>query len=109
KRPGRVGDSPLPGCGTWADDRCAISATGHGESIIRAALAHRIAVAIAAGIGPREAARAALAELRALTGREAGAITVDATGWSAIQLSATMPVAWVDGDGAGDHLGDRVP
>jgi beta-aspartyl-peptidase (threonine type) len=38
--PGRVGDSPLIGAGTWADGRCAISATGHGESLIRRVAAH---------------------------------------------------------------------
>lgn len=44
KRYGRVGDSPLIGAGTWADDRsAAISATGHGEYFIRAVVAHNIA------------------------------------------------------------------
>jgi beta-aspartyl-peptidase (threonine type) len=44
KRFGRVGDSPLIGAGTYADDRsCAVSATGHGEIFIRAAVAHDIA------------------------------------------------------------------
>ena len=44
KRPGRVGDSPLPGAGTWADAGVgAASATGHGESIIRA-LMTRVAI-----------------------------------------------------------------
>lgn len=43
KRPGRVGDSPLIGAGTFADDRtCAISATGDGEAFIRACVAHEI-------------------------------------------------------------------
>lgn len=43
KLPGRVGDSPIIGAGTWADDRtCAISATGKGEFFIRKALAHEI-------------------------------------------------------------------
>ena len=37
---GRVGDSPLIGAGTWADDRVAVSATGDGEGIIRAVAAH---------------------------------------------------------------------
>ena len=42
KRFGRVGDSPLIGAGTWADDRsAAISATGHGEYFIRCAVAVR--------------------------------------------------------------------
>ena len=35
KLPGRVGDSPLPGCGTYADDTAAASCTGNGEAIIR--------------------------------------------------------------------------
>jgi beta-aspartyl-peptidase (threonine type) len=40
---GRVGDSPIIGAGTWADDRtCAISATGKGEFFVRKALAHEI-------------------------------------------------------------------
>jgi len=40
---GRVGDSPIIGAGTWADDRtCAVSATGKGEFFIRKALAHEI-------------------------------------------------------------------
>ena len=43
KRPGRVGDSPLIGSGTWADDRtCAVSGTGDGEIFIRTAFAHEI-------------------------------------------------------------------
>ena len=43
KRWGRVGDSPLVGAGTWADRRCGVSATGHGEFFIRLAVAHDIA------------------------------------------------------------------
>ena len=41
--PGRVGDSPIPGAGTWADDAsCALSATGIGEAFVRAAFAHEV-------------------------------------------------------------------
>lgn len=43
KAPGRIGDTPLVGAGTWADERVAVSATGRGELIMRAALAHAIA------------------------------------------------------------------
>jgi beta-aspartyl-peptidase (threonine type) len=47
KRWGRIGDSPLIGCGTYADDRAgAISATGAGEYFIRAAVAHEICARI---------------------------------------------------------------
>ena len=58
KRHGRIGDSPIIGAGTWADDRtCAISATGWGEYFIRTAVAHDIhARMLHAGIPLQEAA-----------------------------------------------------
>jgi isoaspartyl peptidase/L-asparaginase-like protein (Ntn-hydrolase superfamily) len=41
--PGRIGDSPVPGAGTWADDAtCAVSATGIGEAFLRAGFAHEV-------------------------------------------------------------------
>ena len=44
KRWNRIGDSPLIGAGTWADNRtCAVSCTGHGEFFIRNAVAHDLA------------------------------------------------------------------
>jgi beta-aspartyl-peptidase (threonine type) len=43
---GRVGDSPLIGAGTWADGRVAVSMTGDGEGIVRAAAAHRVAALV---------------------------------------------------------------
>ena len=44
KLPGRVGDTPVIGAGTWADNRsCGVSATGHGEAFIRAVAAHEVA------------------------------------------------------------------
>ncbi len=42
KWPGRIGDSPIIGAGTCANDICAVSATGHGEFFIRNAVAHDI-------------------------------------------------------------------
>ncbi len=42
KRYGRVGDSPIIGAGTYADARCAVSATGHGEYFIRYTVARDI-------------------------------------------------------------------
>lgn len=48
KRWGRIGDSPIIGAGTYADDRyCAVSATGHGEFFIRAAVTHDICARVA--------------------------------------------------------------
>ena len=50
KLPGRLGDSPLIGCGTYADDRtAAVSCTGHGESFIRVAAAHDVCARMAYG------------------------------------------------------------
>lgn len=65
KFPGRVGDSPVIGAGTYADNAtCAVSATGHGEFFIRYAAAHEIAARVAhAGLSLSEAAAAVVAEL----------------------------------------------
>lgn len=55
--PGRVGDAPLPGAGTWAEDGvCAVSATGDGEAFITAATAHEVSTLIRHGrLGLEEA------------------------------------------------------
>jgi beta-aspartyl-peptidase (threonine type) len=70
KRPGRVGDSPVIGAGTWADDRaCAVSATGSGEYFLRVGAGHEIAARVRiAGEGIDAAARAVLAEIAAMGG-----------------------------------------
>lgn len=70
KRWGRVGDTPLIGAGTWADDRCAVSATGTGEEFIRLVVAHEIAARVRlTGLSPIEAARAVIgSELTAIGG-----------------------------------------
>ncbi|MBU3076859.1 isoaspartyl peptidase/L-asparaginase family protein [Sphingomonas quercus] len=70
KRWGRIGDSPLIGAGTWADDRAgAISCTGAGEYFIRACAAHEIAARMRlAGLAPEAAAETVLAEIRAMGG-----------------------------------------
>ena len=52
QRPGRVGDTPIIGAGTWADQgRVAVSATGEGEAFVRAGFAHRVDWAAGAGVG----------------------------------------------------------
>ncbi|MHA0319938.1 isoaspartyl peptidase/L-asparaginase family protein [Sphingomonas melonis] len=70
KRWGRIGDSPLIGAGTFADDRaCAVSCTGSGEFFIRVGVGHEIAARIRlAGDTPQAAADAVMAEVRALGG-----------------------------------------
>jgi beta-aspartyl-peptidase (threonine type) len=81
KRPGRVGDSPLPGAGAFADaDAGAASTTGHGESILRVGMARTVVEHLRAGAGPDEAAAAGVAEVGARTGGAAGVIVVAADG-----------------------------
>lgn len=47
KRWGRIGDTPVPGAGTWADNRtCAVSATGSGEELLRLGVGHAIAARV---------------------------------------------------------------
>jgi beta-aspartyl-peptidase (threonine type) len=80
KVPGRVGDCPVFGAGTWADENCAISATGHGEFFIRYAVAHEIASRMR--IGGEKLATAAeriVAELGKIGG-SGGLVAVDAAG-----------------------------
>ncbi|GLQ21360.1 isoaspartyl peptidase/L-asparaginase family protein [Algimonas porphyrae] len=80
KRPGRVGDTPLIGIGTWADDQVAISCTGHGEPFIRACAAYDIAAQMRyGGIAMNSAAHATLAKVKALGG-DGGVIAIDRTG-----------------------------
>ena len=79
---GRVGDSPLIGAGTWADERVAVSATGDGEQIIRAAAAHRVAALVElGGLSLEEACRQVVDSIEG----EAGLIAVDGHG------NVTMP------------------
>ncbi|HEY2679296.1 MAG TPA: isoaspartyl peptidase/L-asparaginase [Steroidobacteraceae bacterium] len=90
KRFQRIGDSPIIGAGTYADDRsCAVSATGHGEIFIRAAVAHDICARVRfGGRSLGEATREVVQdELRALHG-EGGVIAIDARGEIAIEFNS---------------------
>lgn len=79
KLEGRVGDSPLIGPGTWADDNIAISFTGTGEHIIRSGGAISVAHKVAAGATLEAATQAVLDEIKRLGG-DAGVIVVDRSG-----------------------------
>lgn len=84
KRWGRIGDSPLIGAGTYADDRAAaVSATGLGEVFIRATAAHELCARVRIG-GDRlqEALDAVLAEVKTLGGN-GGLIAVSPSGEAA--------------------------
>jgi beta-aspartyl-peptidase (threonine type) len=78
---GRVGDSALIGCGAIAEDGIGgVSATGHGEAIMRVMLARDAAERLRKGVTPRDAAHEALARLEVRTNSTAGLILLDAAG-----------------------------
>lgn len=97
KRPGRIGDSALIGCGTYADDRLgAGSATGPGEAIIRVTLVRSALALLGPGGDASAAAARALDVLRERTGAEAGLILLDARGSVGVACTApAMAAAWI--------------
>lgn len=84
KRWGRIGDTPVIGAGTWADNRsCAVSATGSGEYFMRVGAGHAIGVLIRfLGATPDHAARQVMQEVSALGGT-GGVIVVTPDGGAA--------------------------
>ncbi|NIM68910.1 MAG: hypothetical protein GTN86_00215 [Xanthomonadales bacterium] len=81
KRWGRVGDSPIIGAGTYANnDSCAVSATGTGEFFIRHVVAHSICVRVAGGEDVASAANAMVNEVLAAAGGDGGVIAMDGKG-----------------------------
>ncbi len=82
QRVGRVGDSPVIGAGTYADDQCcAVSTTGHGEAFLRTVLAHDIAARVCyRGDALAVAVERALEERLAVIGGRGGVIAVDRHG-----------------------------
>jgi len=90
KRYNRIGDSPIIGAGTYADDRsCAVSATGHGEVFIRAAVAHDICSRMRFGGRTLSTAvrEVVLEELPALQG-EGGVIAIDRHGEISMEFNS---------------------
>jgi len=104
KRWGRIGDSPLIGAGTYADDRAAaISATGSGEYFIRTVAAHEVAARVRIGGEPlQQALDGVLADIQVLGGT-GGMIAVAASGEAA--WGFTTPAMY---RGVADAKGRRV-
>jgi len=101
KHPGRIGDTPIVGVGTFADDKTvALSCTGTGEAFIRAGFGHHIHARIAySGWGLQQACEEALAQVRAYQGR-GGCIAIDSKGNIALPYnSKVMFRAWAGDDG----------
>jgi len=89
KRWGRVGDSPIIGAGTYADNEsCAVSATGSGEFFIRAVAAHEISALMKyRGLSLEEAAREVVQGKLERIGGDGGVIAVDREGNIALEFN----------------------
>ena len=98
KLPGRVGDTPIIGAGTWADRTAAVSCTGLGEFFLRAHVAAQAAFRHAAGESLGEATAAALQQVVDLGG-DGGLISVNAQGEVCVPFrSQGMKRAWFSGE-----------
>jgi beta-aspartyl-peptidase (threonine type) len=96
KLPGRVGDSPLLGCGSYADEAGGVSCTGHGEAIMRVVMAKSTLEFLKGGIDPRSAANQAIVLLAKKTGSTGGLIVVDRQGRIGYARNTLrMPVCFV--------------
>ncbi|MFN4186343.1 MAG: isoaspartyl peptidase/L-asparaginase, partial [Hyphomonas sp.] len=99
KMPGRVGDTPIPAAGTWADARAAASCTGQGEYFIRVAAAAQVAWRVAAGQTLAAATQAVIDEIGVMGG-DGGMIALDAAGNIACPFNSQgMKRAWLTPDG----------
>ncbi|HXH19193.1 MAG TPA: isoaspartyl peptidase/L-asparaginase [Chitinophagales bacterium] len=101
KRYGRVGDTPLIGCGTYADNSsCAVSCTGHGEYFIRTVAAHAVCDLMKyKNLPVKEAAEKVLAQINDLGG-EGGLIALDRKGNFAMPFNTVAMIrGYVKKDG----------
>ncbi len=90
KKYGRIGDSPIIGAGTYANNAtCGISCTGHGELFIRAAAAHDVSCLMEyKGLSLQEAMEIVVHEKLMAIGGEGGMIGVDAQGNAALVFNS---------------------
>lgn len=105
KRYGRIGDSPIIGAGTYANNHtCAVSATGHGEFFIRYAVAHDISALMEyKGMSVEEAASEVVLGKLVKAGGAGGVICLDSLGHPAMVFNTTgMFRAW--GNSEGEHF-----
>lgn len=101
KRYGRVGDAPIIGAGTWADDQCAVSATGWGEYFIRLNVAHDICARVRYGKASLAgAADAVIMQRVPELGGNGGVIVLDQQGVVRMPFNTSgMYRAAIDGEG----------
>ena len=96
KMPGRVGDTPIPAAGTWADGNVAVSGTGQGEYFIRVAACAQTGWRVAAGQSLSMAAQAVIDEIGGMGG-DGGLIALDRHGNIAAPYNSQgMKRAWLN-------------
>jgi len=100
KMQGRVGDSPLPGSGMWADERVAVSCTGQGEYFVKTAVAADLSARIKYGDQDlRKASEATIADMGA-QGGYGGLIAIGTSGLPVFPFNSEgMRRAWIDENG----------
>lgn len=99
KMPGRVGDTPIPAAGTWADGKVAVSCTGQGEYFIRTAASAQVGWRVGSGQTLDAATRAVIADVGNLGG-DGGLIALDHEGNIAHPFNSKgMKRAWLTTDG----------
>ena len=101
KMPGRIGDTPVIGAGTYANNQtCAVSCTGDGEYFIRASAAHEVSALMQyRGLKLQQAAQTALDTVKQLGGT-GGLIAIDTTGDVALPFNTNgMYRGYVDKNG----------
>lgn len=110
KHPGRVGDSPLVGCGAYADNRsAAASATGEGEALMKIVASKTACDLVGQGLSPQEAVEATIRLLAERTGGHGGVILVDGRGRFGIAHSTSYIAHAVAGPEGLIRAGIRYP
>jgi L-asparaginase / beta-aspartyl-peptidase len=99
KMPGRVGDTPIPAAGTWADERTATSCTGQGEYFIRVAAAAQVGWRVEAGQSLAGATQGVIDQIGGMGG-DGGLIALDRDGNIAAPFNSQgMKRAWLTAEG----------
>ncbi|HZV84063.1 MAG TPA: isoaspartyl peptidase/L-asparaginase, partial [Brevundimonas sp.] len=99
KMPGRVGDTPIPGAGSWADGRVAVSGTGQGEYFVRTVACAQVGWRVGAGQSLAEAAQAVIDDIGGMGG-DGGLISLDREGNLAAPFNSQgMKRAWLTASG----------
>ena len=99
KPKGRIGDTPIIGAGTWADQHIAVSCTGVGEAFIRTCAAHRLASKFESGLTLDEACSDVLDAVEPIGGR-GGVIAVTTNGEVATPFQTMLMYrgVWMNGE-----------